>query len=419
MPDKNFNVVLVAIFFFLFPGILITLGYSESYSLGFFIVNLLLFIIFSFKRNIKFTINLLIISLTSLFLLVFQLINYLLSPNDIIKTFLISLLLLFLTYISEQIVNFFLKIKNSSFEKISTTLFFLLLLFFTLPFYFYERNAIGALEENYTEYNKGLIFVTEPSHFFCILSPILICFLLSSSQKKSWFLKLLILIPLAIILQSFTGYLLILFIILTIFEINLKNIFFFIITIILLYLYSLNFDYTDNLYYLQNIFDRIQSIILFFENIFFYKYETINLSVLTFFQGYEFILDAISRIDILGVGSGNGDKHIIDYQAFNIINSYPILRSDPGFMLSRIVLEYGILFGGIYLFGIYKFFFLYLKIRKKILKGHYSKIDVLFVACFLATLINAFIRGGGYLHQSLIFYLICLVIINKANVPKK
>ena len=417
MINKNFNIVLIILFFFLFPGVLVTLGYSESYALGFFIVNLLFFIIFILKKNFKITLNLLYLSFVSFFLLVLQSINYLLSPNNIIKTFLISLLLLFLTYISEQIVNFFLKIKNLSFQKISKTLFFFLLIFFALPFYLYERNSVNTLEENYTLYNKGLIFVTEPSHFFTILSPILICFLLSSNKKKNWFFRFLILILLVIMLQALTGYFFILLILFTILKINLIIFFFITIMIILFYLSNLHFDYFGNFLYFQHIYDRVVNLRLFFENI--YSVEHINLSVLTFIQGYEFILDAIFRLDILGVGSGNGDKHIIDYPAFNVINISPILRSDPGFMLSRITLEYGILFGAIYLFGIYKFFLHYLKIRKKILEGHYSKVDVLFVAFFLTTLINGFIRGGGYLHQSLIYYLICLVIINKANVSKK
>ena len=152
-------------------------------------------------------------------------------------------------------------------------------------------------------------------------------------------------------------------------------------------------------------------------------YRGLNLSTIIFIQGYEFIWDTIVRLDFLGIGSGNGFYHIIDYPAFNanvwLHGQYRLNTTDPGFMLSKIILEYGLIFGFIYLIIIYKLSKHFFKIRNNILNLNYNLMDVIYVGTFLTTIVNTFFRGGGYLHYSMFYFFLSIVIYIHRHERKK
>ena len=173
-------------------------------------------------------------------------------------------------------------------------------------------------------------------------------------------------------------------------------------------------------YLLDLILERVVS---FFEAFNRENYIGLNLSTIIFIQGYEFIWDTIVRLDFLGVGSGNGMFHIMDYPAFNANIYYhgdkQLNVSDPGFMLSKIILEYGLLFGSLYLIAIYKLSKYFFLVRNRILNYDYDHIDIIYVGCFLTTLVNCFFRGGGYIHHSMFYLFLSIIIYVYRNDRKK
>ena len=187
------------------------------------------------------------------------------------------------------------------------------------------------------------------------------------------------------------------------------------------FLYSINLlGITLIDYYLNMFIDRIYSFIESFGR---ESYRGLNLSTIIFIQGYEFIWDTIVRLDFLGIGSGNGFYHIIDYPAFNanvwLHGQYRLNTTDPGFMLSKIILEYGLIFGFIYLIVIYKLSRYFFIIRNKIVNLDYNLIDIIYIGTFLTTIINTFFRGGGYLHYGMFYLFLSIIIYINRHERKK
>ena len=186
-------------------------------------------------------------------------------------------------------------------------------------------------------------------------------------------------------------------------------------------IFSLNFFQIDKINYLFYLYtDRLESLFIAFRSD---NYFNLNLSTVIFLQAYEFIWDTIVRVDLLGIGSGNGLYHIIDYPAFNynlwLHGDGRLNVTDGSLFISKLTLEYGLIFASLYLFFIYKFTKYFFLIRNRIINLEYDLLDFIYLGCYITLIINVFFRGGGFLHHSMFYFFLTLIIYLNKNEKKK
>ena len=413
MSKINLVEVLTLLIFFLLPGIAVVLRIFDSYAGGMSIVLVILSVKYLISYKIRISngnLNIVIICLLLFFL---QYINHVFAKNDLLKTLIVSIILPTIYYICEK---FYFQICNrENFIKIIKIVSYITIFLIFLGVLYYER---GDASNDVGSSQYRLFIVNEPSHVPAIFGPLIICFVFLSKDYSSIYMRLTIVSFLTLLLGTATGVILLLLLFFTLFRIHK----FFLLLLFLFCMYffirMLNIQSID--YLLDLILERAVS---FFEVFNRENYIGLNLSTIVFIQGYEFIWDTIVRLDFLGVGSGNGMFHIMDYPAFNANIYYhgdkQLNVSDPGFMLSKIILEYGLLFGSLYLIAIYKLSKYFFLVRNRILNYDYDHIDIIYVGCFLTTLVNCFFRGGGYIHHSMFYFFLSIIIYIYRNDRKK
>ena len=407
MNKINFKIVFIVLLFFLFPGFLITFFNAPNYSYGILVIFCVAIYNFILIKPIVISNNFLIIVLISFLLIFFQLINHFFYiNNDIFKTFLMACTFPLIYLISKKILYHLLNIKNFSF--LVDIINYLILICLVFGLMYYRRGYVENTE-------LRLFFFTEPSHIVAICGPIFVLYIFNIQNLKTILLRFLV-ISFLVLLTGSSSFMVFLVIVSFVF-LNFKRLILIYATsiFILFLIYSLEiqlFNQRVDLFY-DRILDTYLSIGI--EN-----YSELNMSTVVFIQGYEFIFDIFHRYDFLGAGSGNGLTININYPAFKTITAWgPLNRSDPGFMMSKVAMEYGLIFFTIYLSSYILFFFNFLRLRKLFIKLKYSRIDLLFVSFFITAFINAFIRGGGYLHHSMLYFFLCVAILEYQHAIKK
>ena len=405
MSKNNHIEVLTLLLFFILPGLGEVLDVFDSYAGGISIILALILAkhITSFKITIsRSNLNVVILCL---FLFFLQYINhYFYVKSDILKSLAVSISLPIIYYICEK---FYFQIcsRENIVKIVKITSYIIIFCLFLAALYYARSDASGAIESS----KYRLLFITEPSHVSVICGPLLVCFVFLGKNNSSKYIRLMIVSVLIFILGSVTGIIILILILFTMFKIHkfvLQLLFLFFLILLISSLNIQSFNYIIDLFSV-----RASSFIASFNR---EDFIGLNLSIIIFIQGYEFIWDTIVRLDFLGIGSGNGKFHTIDYRAFNANNwlhgDKRLNVSDPGFMLSKVFLEYGLLFGGLYLIIIYKLSKYFFLVRNRILNFGFDYLDIIYVGCFLTTLVNCFFRGGGYIHHSMFYFFLSIII---------
>jgi hypothetical protein len=416
MRKSELSDLLNLLIFFLFPGTLVVLRIFDSYAYGLILILFFTFLKNSIQHNLKFSKTFLKVTIVCFLLLVTQLINHFFYiRSDILKTTYIAIALPLIYDFCEK---FYLKIvKNYSiknFNKIIQISTILILIAVILGVFYYSR--VNNLAEEASSLYR-LFFFNEPSHVVTIVGPILVAFIYTNKKINLITLKLLIISVIIFSLGSATGAIFLILLYFSTYKVSrISILFIFLFTIILI----LNFFQIDKINYLFYLYtDRLESLFIAFRSD---NYFNLNLSTVIFLQAYEFIWDTIVRVDLLGLGSGNGFYHIIDYPAFNynlwLHGDARLNVTDGSLFISKLTLEYGLIFASLYLFFIYKFTKYFFLIRNRIINLEYDLLDYIYLGCYITLIINVFFRGGGFLHHSMFYFFLTLIIYLNKNEKK-
>ena len=417
MKTAEIRDVLNLLVFFLLPGTLVVLRIFDSYAYGLLVILFLAFVKNSIQFNFKFSNNFLWVVTICFLLLITQLINNIFFiKSDILKTIYIVIVLPIIYDFCEK---FYYKIFKNNLTRnlnrvieISSVIILIAILFGI--FYYSRINNLGVSANS----SYRLFFFNEPSHVVIITGPILVAFIYANNKINSITLRLFILSIIIFALGSATGAIFLFLLYFATYKISrLSVLFIFLLLVILI----LNYLQIDKIAYLFELyFDRLESFLIAFKSD---NYFHLNLSTVIFLQAYEFIWDTIVRIDLIGIGSGNGYYHMMDYPAFNynlfLHGDGRLNVSDGGLFLTKLTLEYGLIFSGIYLIFIYRLSKYFFTIRNKIINLQYNLIDSIYLGCYITLIVNVFFRGGGFVHHSMFYFFISLIIYLKKNEQNK
>lgn len=263
-------------------------------------------------------------------------------------------------------------------------------------FTFFISNYFGLFNK---DVSKQMFFFNEPSHYAFLGSPlILYLFLTLRTSLFSIFFVLTILI--AGLWANLTLFLV------TMFATSirlLKNNFIYAIIIGIFFIIFVFIFASGNIEF-GNPFIKQAQFKLY--NLFYLPKESIReLTVLVYFQGWEYIVSSLKQFSFLGLGFQQMGTVFLESSSQTIMNArgYQLNISGGGFNASKIIVEFGFI-GILAILYYLKYVF---KFGSLILKKNLSSIDIddyddliLYFSFFISFAIPLFIRGTSYFNFS-------------------
>ena len=239
---------------------------------------------------------------------------------------------------------------------------------------------------------RTMIFFTEPSHYAFISSPFFIYYMLISN-KKSFILFSLSLFFSAIFLENIT---LLSPLLIGLFIKNKKLFISFIVISILLLPYFVLFQNSLNTK-LLGLFDP----------------DSTNLTVLVYFQGWEYIISSFERFMGAGIGFQQLGQIRLDSNAQTVLElmNYPLNQNDGSFLLSKLTVEFGIIGFILTYYYLKNLIIIYLNINK--IKN--SSWNIFLISIYVSLFILMFIRNSSYFNPAIFFFIVSFFGMNFHN----
>ena len=393
IKNKFWYPLIVTLLIITIPGFLSTFDFATSHRNG---VLISLFLIFLFMLKSLIYVNKKFINISIIFVIIISittlinicLINY---QPDTFKTsmirFLGSILILSLVILSAIFFeNYLDTLDDHHFKKLISSIYnFLIFLgFVAFPFYYFDLL-----------WKKHLFFFSEPSHYSISLAPF---FFYKIFVSKIKFIHITSLILLGLMWGSFTLLVVSLSGVLLVYNLR-KNILVNFLIIIILIISVL---------YLKEKFQFVSDRLYF-------STDTNNLSLLSFFSGYERAY--LSFFESYGIGMGLQQMGVIgplgeiQEKIRLIIGDYMNIY-DGSSLAPKIIFEFGIT--GIFVILIYLYYFgkNLIKLRSNSLK---SEKELFFSLVFISLIIILFGRSASYFTPSMFIFTVGLVGINKTR----
>ena len=368
-------------------------GISTSFAFGIFV--LVFYVIFSGLINgygVKIKLLLMILFLNILILSHFLLSHFLFGYGNISQIGFYLAYLIFYMLGTYFLAITLLSIPNSELNIFILFTLYILLLIGGLSIY-------GLNLPTPINWNKPVGLFIEPSHYAVALAPFLLYGVIKFTRNSTLFLLFLVAIYF-LALENVTLLMCIFLCILI--TINLKK-----------SLYIIPFVLTIIYYKIEYILPRIV----------FYNIDNLNLSGLVYMQGIEFIVHSIKDTFFWGIGFQNtadlgGLNNNVSSALRAVNNGFDANLNDSGFLISKIITEFGLfgLFFVLFYINEVKKSFLYLRLAFKNNK-YYNNIDIFINSIIFSSILEFLFKSNGYFTPT-IFLLLTSFFINKLNYKK-
>lgn len=270
---------------------------------------------------------------------------------------------------------------------------------YSLKYCFYVFYVTGFISLiGYSPFHHGLkpiIFFSEPSFYAINIAPFLLYVVIIYKFKIKIFILSSVII-LALLLQSLTLLITVLFCSIIVFNFSRKFIIFLLISSILLILFSGAIDFT---YYSNRL--NLQT-------------DNNNISSLAYLSGLERVLIVFKEHRWIGLGFQQlgfiGDQGEIlsklDYVGVPDLN-----LTDGSFVAAKLISEFGIFACALIFIYVKKFYKIYISIRAQVIKGviHENYKTVFFKCCYMMYAVDLFCRGTGYFTPTGFLFLMSLL----------